>query len=145
MYQELPSAQGRVIQASSWVIDGMPAGLAFREGKKGENFGDISPFLLHTVEQESNIGPYKFKMNNQMQKLRQEIYGKDAESYKDPSIIYDKNDIKISQEVFTSGNFYEKSEDYKLGNATNYKEWKAYKSLELEPESDSTIDWVIAD
>lgn len=45
----MPVAQGRVIQTSSWVIDGMPAGLAFREGKAGDNFGDLSPFLLHTV------------------------------------------------------------------------------------------------
>ena len=50
MYKELPSAQSRVIQASSWVIDGMPAGLAFREGKKGENFADSSPFLPHYVK-----------------------------------------------------------------------------------------------
>ena len=47
---DLPVAQGRVIQASSWIIDGMPAGLAFREGKAGDNFGEMSPFLVHTVK-----------------------------------------------------------------------------------------------
>jgi hypothetical protein len=31
----------------------MPAGLAFREGKAGENFGDLSPFLLHTIKRNS--------------------------------------------------------------------------------------------
>jgi len=39
----------RTIQASSWV-NGMPAGIMFREGKKGANFGDDNPFLLHTVK-----------------------------------------------------------------------------------------------
>ena len=42
----MPQAQGRQIQLSSWVIDGLPAGLAFREGKSGENFGDDNPFLF---------------------------------------------------------------------------------------------------
>ena len=77
-FMQMPSAQGRVIQASSWVIDGMPAGLAFREGKQGQRFGGRTPFLLHTVEKQADIGPYKFKMNSQMKKLRQEIYGKNA-------------------------------------------------------------------
>lgn len=52
-YVDLPVAQGRVIQASSWIVNGLPAGLAFREGKAGENFGDMSPFLLHTVKRDS--------------------------------------------------------------------------------------------
>ena len=74
-----------MIQASSWVIDGMPAGLAFREGKLGENFGDTSPFLLHTIKKDKNIGAYNFNMNTKMKKLREEIYGKDAQMYKDPN------------------------------------------------------------
>lgn len=48
-YMEMPSAQGRIIQTSSWVINGWPAGLAFREAKANETFGDGNPFLLHTV------------------------------------------------------------------------------------------------
>ena len=52
-YMDLPVAQGRVIQASSWIVDGMPAGLAFREGKAGDNFADTSPFLLHTVKKDA--------------------------------------------------------------------------------------------
>lgn len=48
-FSVLPSAQQRTIQASSWVIKGMPAGINFREGKKGANFGDDNPFLLHQV------------------------------------------------------------------------------------------------
>lgn len=59
-YMALPVAQGRVIQASSWIIDGMPAGLAFREGKAGENFGDLSPFLLHTVKRDPAKAIYDF-------------------------------------------------------------------------------------
>ena len=30
-YVELPKAQGRTILTSSWVVNGMPAGLCFRE------------------------------------------------------------------------------------------------------------------
>ena len=55
LYNDLPVAQGRVIQASSWVIHGMPAGLSFREGKAGDNFGDLSPFLVHTVSRDGGF------------------------------------------------------------------------------------------
>lgn len=40
----------------------MPAGLAFREVKQGENFGDTAPFLLHTVKKTLGIGNYNFKL-----------------------------------------------------------------------------------
>ena len=50
LYAELPVAQGRVIQTSSWVVNGMPAGLAFREGKEGMFFEDMNPFLPHVVK-----------------------------------------------------------------------------------------------
>ena len=33
----------------------MPAGINFREGKKGENFRDLNPFLLHDVKKGGNI------------------------------------------------------------------------------------------
>ena len=50
MYTPLPEAQGRIIQTSAWVINGMPAGLAFREGKAGTFFEDMNPFLPHVVK-----------------------------------------------------------------------------------------------
>ena len=34
----------------------MPAGINFREDKQGESFGDGSPFLLHVVEKQNEIG-----------------------------------------------------------------------------------------
>lgn len=49
VYHKLPEAQGRVIQTSSWVIGGKAAGINFREGKAGTNFGDKNPFLPHYV------------------------------------------------------------------------------------------------
>ena len=49
----------------------MPAGLAFREGKQGDNFGGFSPFLLHAIHKDPEVGAYEFKMNAQMKKLRQ--------------------------------------------------------------------------
>ena len=54
----MPAAQGRVIQTSSWMIGGMPSILAFREGKEGENFGDNSPFLQHTIIEQYDISAY---------------------------------------------------------------------------------------
>jgi len=45
----LPHAQGRIIQTGSWIINGMPAGIIFREGAIGKHFEDSNPFLLHTV------------------------------------------------------------------------------------------------
>lgn len=49
MYTELPVAQGRIIQAGSWIINGLPAGLSFREGKAGTFFEDLNPYLPHIV------------------------------------------------------------------------------------------------
>ena len=37
------------MQLSSWVVSGVAAGINFREGKEGTDFGDISPFLPHYV------------------------------------------------------------------------------------------------
>ena len=41
----------------------MPAGLAFREGKQGDNFSNLSPFLLHVIKKEPKVGAYQFEMN----------------------------------------------------------------------------------
>jgi hypothetical protein len=82
-----------VIQASSWVIDGMPAGLAFREGKAGENFGDLSPFLLHTVRRDPAHSTYSFDQTAEMKILRDDLYKKD--SVDDPTAVYTKNKIKV--------------------------------------------------
>jgi hypothetical protein len=45
----------------SWVIGGIPAGLAFREGKEYEHFTESNPFLLHTVRGR-NANNFIFKM-----------------------------------------------------------------------------------
>ena len=50
LYNKLPTAQGRVIQTSSWVINGLPAGINFREGLEGTDFSDMNPFLPHVVK-----------------------------------------------------------------------------------------------
>lgn len=50
LFHKLPTAQKRVIQTSSWVIQGVPAGINFREGKEGTDFMDTSPFLPHFVD-----------------------------------------------------------------------------------------------
>jgi len=76
IYQEeviLPHAQGRVIQTGSWIINGMPAGIIFREGKAGKHFEDGNPFLLHTVRGK-NAGTFKFRMTKEQQRLRNRFY-----------------------------------------------------------------------
>lgn len=57
----LPAAQGRIIQTSSWMVRGMPAGLAFREGKIGHHFEDSNPFLLHSVKNQPDYSTFTFK------------------------------------------------------------------------------------
>lgn len=54
-YSRLPTTMDRVIQTSAWVVAGMPAGLAFREGKAGTDFEDGSPFLLHVLKDEPTL------------------------------------------------------------------------------------------
>ena len=49
LYHKLPVAQGRVIQTSTWVIGGQPAGIVFREGKAGTNFEDRNPVIPNIV------------------------------------------------------------------------------------------------
>jgi len=50
LFYKLPEAQGRVIQTSTWVIGGQPAGIIFREGKAGTNFEDRNPVVPHIVK-----------------------------------------------------------------------------------------------
>ena len=64
----------------------MPAGLAFREGKAGENFGDMSPFLLHTVKHNKSISAYNFDQTDEMKIIRDGLYKK--ESADDPLAVY---------------------------------------------------------
>ena len=79
----------------------MPAGLAFREGKKGDNFGDTAPFLLHTVKK-GMIYTYDFKMTSEMQAWRKSLYM--TQSY-NPDQIYSKNGISIK--YVETPNFYQ--------------------------------------
>lgn len=83
-----------MIQASSWIIDGLPAGLAFREGKASENFGDMSPFLLHTVKRDSSAKAYNFIQTDEQKKIHDSLYNKDPTE--NPTNIYNKNDIKVN-------------------------------------------------
>ena len=64
----------------------MPAGLAFREGKAGDNFGDLNPFLLHTVKRAATSPNYDFKLTEKMKTIRDELYGKS--SYGTPLSVY---------------------------------------------------------
>jgi len=88
IYQQivkLPVAQGRIIQTSSWVINGMPAGIIFREGISPKPFEDSNPFLLHTVRG-AQPSTFQFKMNKNQQKIRQNIYSQ----YNNKNNIYGK-------------------------------------------------------
>lgn len=75
---DLPVAQGRVIQTSSWVIKGMPAGLAFREGVAGTFFEDASPYLVHSVR-ESQGKALDFELTPNQNNLRNQLYGKNCD------------------------------------------------------------------
>ena len=64
-----------------------------------------------------------------MKKLREEIYGKDAQMYKDPTTIYQKNDIKIDNKQTINGIFYKKSTENSNIKSLDYKKWKSYANL----------------
>lgn len=76
----------------------MPAGLAFREGKEGENFGDVSPFLLHTVVKDSSVGKYMFEENYAIEAIRNALY-KHFDGGSNPYGIYSKNSLNIERKV----------------------------------------------
>jgi len=65
----MPATQGRIIQTGSWIVNGMPAGLMFRETKKDQHFSDYDPFLLHTVRGHY-MKPLEFKLNEHQKSLR---------------------------------------------------------------------------
>lgn len=75
LYHELPTVQRRVIQTSSWVVKGVPAGINFREGLKGTDFTDINPFLPHKIENSKDEYSYNFKLSRQQYELRKKLYG----------------------------------------------------------------------
>lgn len=75
----------------------MPAGLAFREGKAGENFGDLSPFLLHTVKRDATSKPYNFDQTSAMKTIRDQLYNK--EQADDPTAVYAKNEIRVNMNL----------------------------------------------
>lgn len=70
---QLPVAQGRIIQTGSWIINGMPAGLIFREGKNGTHFTDYDPFLLHTVNG-GRMNTLEFRLNQKQRDIRAKLY-----------------------------------------------------------------------
>ena len=68
----------------------MPAGLSFREGKAGDNFGDLSPFLVHTVSRDSGKPLiYDFRQTTQEFNIRQRLYG--ANHHEKLGKLYQKN------------------------------------------------------
>ena len=73
--------QGRVIQTSSWVVKGLPAGINFREGKEGTDFADKNPFLPHKIVKmrpdENDHYEYRFLLNLEQLKIRLELYKHD--------------------------------------------------------------------
>merc|ERR1712196_594577 len=85
MEADLPSAQGRIIQTSSWVVGGMPASIIFREGRAGRHFEDSNPFLLHTVRSET-ADPFNYRLSDNQRAIRDKIYGDRSTS----SQIYNK-------------------------------------------------------
>lgn len=89
LYTELPTIQGRVIQASSWVIHGMPVGLSFRENIEGDTFVDFSPFLPHHVKGKGGA-TFEFKTFDDVEDIRRELY----KSF-NPSSLYEKNSMKV--------------------------------------------------
>lgn len=119
------------------MIDGLPAGLAFREGKDGENFGDMSPFLLHTVNRRDyKQQKFDFNQTQQMFDLRSAIYGHHKLS--DPLSTYQKNSILPQINIVSS---YEK--DPSGYGSKSYTEWYSYKSF--VPEIDTTTaDWQLS-
>lgn len=54
LFEQMPNAQGRIIQTSSWIVNGKAAGLNFRETKEGTHFGHSAPFLPHIVKPDNN-------------------------------------------------------------------------------------------
>jgi len=74
LFYKLPEAQGRVIQTSTWVVGGQPAGIIFREGKAGTNFEDRNPVVPHIVKG-SKAMPFWLKQSVEQRKLRYLIYG----------------------------------------------------------------------
>lgn len=111
----------------------MPAGLAFREGKAGENFGDLSPFLLHTVKADYTQSIYNFDFTLDQKSIRDQIYKKDISD--NPTSVYNKNGIIISLNDIPKM----PSKETKYGSKP-YVEWQAYKNLTLLAESDTIVD-----
>lgn len=72
-HTKLPVLQGRVLQVSSWVINGNPAGLALREGKAGTDFYDSSPFANHVIK--GFKSPSQFELTTAQSNLRKAFYG----------------------------------------------------------------------
>lgn len=118
-FTKLPGAQQRTIQASGWVINGMPAGISFREGKLGSNFGDDSPFLLHEVKKQSGAS-YRFQRTSRQASLRSKLYGSDN-SYLS---IYSKN--QVSPRIVDVAAMPKTSEGL---DSVKYTDWNSYRNL----------------
>ena len=144
-YKELPVAQGRVIQASSWVIYGMPVGLAFREGKAGDNFGDLSPFLVHNVRKnDSSPITYKFEQTLREYEKRKRLYSNDYDNFV-KNELYSQNEVAVKYGL--SHILPEDKPVYSSEFGSKpHSEWAAYKELPeiSDPQqSPSSLDWII--
>lgn len=130
--------QGRVIQVSSWVINGEPAGLAFREGKAGTDFYDSSPFAPHVVK--GAHAPGQFEMTNAQSTFRKAFYGADCieltKTQKINSGCVVKDDLTRFKKP--TAEFTSNGQKYKPADATPYKTWPSYQTITIPPNRVST-------
>ena len=123
----MAEAQGRVIQASVWIIGGQPASIIFREGKAGKHFEDSNPFLLHTVQGDSHETFY-FNNKEATEAKRRALYGGNPMT---DNTIYRKygNEARAGMiwradyEHYWSTSLEERPEDYP------WRKWTSYISL----------------
>lgn len=125
MYTKLPEAQGRIIQTGSWVINGMPAGLGFREGKAGTFFEDMNPFLPHVVKGRG-APPLEFKVTSKQRDLRRRLYG----SVEPKAGIYQKYGGRAS---VTVDDTIVDSKEYPAAPYSSHTEWPSYKGAVAVP------------
>jgi hypothetical protein len=99
-YKALPKAQERNILTSSWVINGMPAGLCFREDT-GILTNNNSGFLPHYIlyDDVSTKREFSFKANEFHRKVRKDIYGSelDTEIYRNVGVHFKQPKVTLNK------------------------------------------------
>lgn len=123
---EFPITGERIIQTSSWIVGGMPAGIIFRDGIEGEHFEDSNPFLLHTVRGKT-AEPFNFKLSKTQKKLRDKIYMERSMT----TSLYQKYGGKVSFSDFA------KPRDRVDGT---WKQWVSYQATAEQAMKKSTYE-----